>query len=160
MCSVQCTEPVRRFIWRPPGRPVLGHRLNRCNWFLQAVVQFIVAFMDTSKIYYLYFFTTVECLSGELDASLRWIGHIEFYPWDLKKSYKCDLTNLLVLLIMLSYNHQNHKQWPNEIMFLTSVMWDDAANSTHAVAKVTSLISTTYFWHSPTMEWVALDMTN
>ena len=29
-----------------------------------------------------------------------------------KNSYKCDLTNLLVPLIMLSLNHQNHKQWP------------------------------------------------
>ena len=29
-----------------------------------------------------------------------------------KDSYKCDLTNLLVPLIMLSLNHQNHKQWP------------------------------------------------
>ena len=29
-----------------------------------------------------------------------------------KNSYKCDLTNLLVTLIMLSLNHQNHKQWP------------------------------------------------
>src|SRR6185312_11180395 len=29
-----------------------------------------------------------------------------------KNSYKCDLTNLLVPLVMLSLNHQNHKQWP------------------------------------------------
>ena len=29
-----------------------------------------------------------------------------------KQSYKYDLTNLLVPLIMLSLNHQNHKQWP------------------------------------------------
>jgi len=29
-----------------------------------------------------------------------------------KNSYKCDLTNLLLPLIMLSLNHQNHKQWP------------------------------------------------
>jgi len=35
-----------------------------------------------------------------------------------KNSYKCDLTNLLVTLIMLSYNPQNHKQWPNRTMFL------------------------------------------
>ena len=28
-----------------------------------------------------------------------------------KNSYKCDLTNSLVPLIMLSLNHQNHKQW-------------------------------------------------
>ena len=29
-----------------------------------------------------------------------------------KNSYKCDLTNSLVPLIMLSPNHQKHKQWP------------------------------------------------
>ena len=29
-----------------------------------------------------------------------------------KDSYKYDLTNLLVPLIMFSLNHQNHKQWP------------------------------------------------
>ena len=29
-----------------------------------------------------------------------------------KNSYKCDLTDLLVPLIMLSLNHQNHKQCP------------------------------------------------
>jgi len=30
------------------------------------------------------------------------------------------LTNLLVPLIAVSLNHQNHKQWPNGAMFLTS----------------------------------------
>ena len=28
-------------------------------------------------------------------------------------TYKCDLINSLVPMIMLSLNHQNHKQWPS-----------------------------------------------
>ena len=40
-------------------------------------------------------------LDGELDASN--------YIHGTEKSYKYDLTNLLVPLIMLSHNHQNHK---------------------------------------------------
>jgi len=144
---------VSQFIWWLSVRPVQCHRLNWCYCFC-------IHLSNSSWRSFGHLKNILSLLFTMVWVSQRWIGHIEFYPWDLKKSYKCDLTNLLVLLIMLSYNHQNHKQWPNEIMFLTSVMWDDAANSTHAVAKVTSLISTTYFWHSPTMEWVALDMTN
>ena len=48
-------------------------------------------------------------------TSWRWFGH---HPWNLK-NYEYDLTNLLVSLIMLSHNHQNQKQWPNGVMFLT-----------------------------------------
>ena len=39
-----------------------------------------------------------------------------------KNSYKCDLTNLLIPLIMLSLNHQNHKRRPK---------WDHVPYTSH-----------------------------
>ena len=68
-------------------------------------------------------------LDGGLDlASRRWnrlgVSTVNWICWIISmgpnKSYKYNLTNLLVsLIIMLSLNHQNHKQWPNRAMFLT-----------------------------------------
>jgi len=47
-------------------------------------------------------------LSGALDVSdMVWTS-----SKGPKESYKCDLANLLVSLIALSYDHQNHSKWP------------------------------------------------
>jgi len=46
-------------------------------------------------------------------GSWRWIRYVGLW------SLKTPTNGLLVPLIMLSLNHENHKQWPNGVMFLT-----------------------------------------
>jgi len=52
-------------------------------------------------------------------------------------------TKLLVPLIMLSYNHQNHKQWPSRAMFLTISLFfvidDNTIKASIKFAKVDKL---------------------
>jgi len=76
--------PLHRFIRWPPVRPMLGHRLNRCYCLCILCSNRRCGHLDISNIFYLYFFTATCHLNGGLDTSLRWIGHIGFYPWDLK----------------------------------------------------------------------------
>jgi len=78
--------PVCRFNRWLSVRPVQGHRLIRCYWFGFASIcpTRCGSHLDTSKNILSAFSLRFECLDGELDTSLWWIGHIGFYPWDLK----------------------------------------------------------------------------
>ena len=83
---------------------------------LHPLVQFVAAVIWTPQKYTIFAFSlrlSVSALDwtylyGELDV-LEMVRILSMGP---KNSYKCDLTNLLVPLIMLSHNYQNHKQWP------------------------------------------------
>ena len=73
----------------------LMHQFNRCYYFMWNFNQFSISVSS--------FFDS--CFARALYSSLG--------------PNIIHLTNLLVPLIMLSHNHQNHKQWPNGAMFLT-----------------------------------------
>ena len=117
---------------------IQGHRFNQClcvcfNWsqlctdllflvigliggciptgFVQLVAA--VRWIYTSNIFYLYF----SIWFGHLDSELDILDIILDAIHGTYKSYKYDLTNLLVPLIMLPHNHQNYKLWPNGAMF-------------------------------------------
>ena len=84
-----------RLNWCLSEDPVQGHRKNRCYWFLH----------------------------NSSDSAFLWVLSSCFALLTLFNIFlgfrKIHLTNLLVLLIALSYNYQNHKQWPKWAMFLT-----------------------------------------
>ena len=82
-----------------PDRPVLGHRFNWCYCFLQ----------NSSNSAFLWVLSSCFALLGLFASSL---GSINVH-----------LTNSLVPLIVLLFNHQNHKQWPNGAIFLTRAIW-------------------------------------
>ena len=77
-------------------RPVQGHKKDRCYWFLHNSSNSAFLWVLSSFFSLLILFTI-------------FLG-----------TGKINLTNLLVLLIALSYNYQNHKQWPNGAIFLTA----------------------------------------
>jgi hypothetical protein len=74
-------------------------------------------------------------------------------------SYKCDLTSSLVPLIMLSLNHQNHKQWPKcshvsyNPPFL--VIDDNTIKASINLQKLTNLTTYTCLdaYHHPMSTW-------
>ena len=102
---------VHRCIRSLPVRPVLNHRsTGRCYCFLHPFVQLVaIAFslwFGISAVDWTY-------LNGELDIlEIVWTS-------SMKPKNSINVISLLVPLIMLSHNHQNHKQWPNVTMFLT-----------------------------------------
>ena len=129
--SVLRNEPTwrRRFIRLLSDAPMVMHRLNRCHCFLlnlsNASQRSIGSFKFILSLDFYYILTPLRMIglvilmvdwTWRLDdrlniASWRWIRRVESYPWDLKIlqvwSHK-----LINKLIMLSLNHQNHKQWP------------------------------------------------
>ena len=73
----------------------LMHQFNQCYYFMWNFNQFSISL---SSFFY-------SCFARALYSSLG--------------PNMIHLINLLVSLIMLSLNHQNHKQCPNGVMFLT-----------------------------------------
>ena len=79
--------PLRRSIWCLPDKPGLSHRLNRCYCFLRY----------SSDSVFLWVFSSCFALLGLFTSSLG--------------SRNVHLINLLVPLIALSIDHQNHLKW-------------------------------------------------
>ena len=74
-----------------------------------------------------------------------------------KDSYKCDLTNLLVPLIMLSLNHQNHKQWPKwgHVPYNLPLFgdWWQHSQSKHKICKNWQIEPLTLAWMLTIIQW-------
>ena len=79
--------PGRRIFWQPSDAPMLRHRFFRCYWFLQ----------NSSNSTFFWVLSSCFALYGLFTSSL-WSRNVHS-------------TKPLVLLIALSYDHQNYSKW-------------------------------------------------
>ena len=72
-------------------------------------------------------------------------------------AYKYDLTNSLVPLIMLSLNHQNHKQWPrwSHVPYNLPLFgdWWQHNQSKHKICKSCQIEPLTLAWMLTIIQW-------